>query len=394
MSNLWSSNVPSKFWLCTPDLEEDFWRSAIRKSISLLGLRGNMEDPDELMEMTLGEGRFGPRHWDLGLVKRIYYLVKPLLPRSLTQFMRQHYNNPVDKKSRINWPIDSSYVFFQWEVMRQLLVETGNRTITYKSIWPEDYRFAFVLTHDIETAEGQAFVREVAEMEESMGFRSSFNFVLERYPLDFALMKELRDRGFEVGCHGLKHDGKLYNSKATFATNAAKLNTYLKKYGMVGFRSPLTHRNPDWMQMLEIEYDSSFFDTDPFEPIPGGTMCIWPFFLGRFVELPYTLVQDYTLTSVLGETTPRIWLDKVEFIKEYHGMALLNTHPDYLKKHDVLRIYEEFLRSMKKSGGYWHALPFKISQWWKARAVSSDVARSYASVNTATLDHKKGLVIN
>jgi peptidoglycan/xylan/chitin deacetylase (PgdA/CDA1 family) len=389
MSNLWSSNVPPKFWLCNPDLDEDLWRSAIRKSVLHLGLKGNIEDPDELMKMTLGEGRFGPSHWDLGQMKRIYYLVKPFLPRSLTRFMRQHYSNPADKKSRINWPIDSSYVLFQWEVMRQLLVATGNRTITYKSIWPDDYRFAFVLTHDIETAEGQSFVREVAEMEESMGFRSSFNFVLERYPLDFALMKELRDRDFEVGCHGLKHDGKLYNSKATFAKNAAKLNTYLKKYEMVGFRSPLTHRNPDWMQMLEIEYDSSFFDTDPFEPIPGGTMCIWPFFLGHFVELPYTLVQDYTLTSVLGETTPRIWLDKVEFIKEYRGMALLNTHPDYLKKPDVMIIYEEFLRSMKKSGGYWHALPCNISNWWKARSMSSGVTKSYAYVNTATFNHNK-----
>ena len=31
------------------------------------------------------------------------------------------------------------------------------------------------------------------------------------------------------------------------------------------------------MQALEIEYDLSFFDTDPCEPIPGGTMSIWPF---------------------------------------------------------------------------------------------------------------------
>ena len=45
------------------------------------------------------------------------------------------------------------------------------------------------------------------------------------------------------------------------------------------------------MRHLEIEYDLSFFDTDPFEPIPGGTMSIWPFFIGHFVELPYTLAR-------------------------------------------------------------------------------------------------------
>ena len=69
------------------------------------------------------------------------------------------------------------------------------------------------------------------------------------------------------------------------------------------------------MQALEVEYDSSFFDTDPYEPMPGGTMSIWPFFLGHFVELPYTLVQDHTLSVILGERTPRLWLDKVDFIE-------------------------------------------------------------------------------
>ena len=70
----------------------------------------------------------------------------------------------------------------------------------------------------------------------------------------------------------------------------------------------------------------------PYEPIPGGTMSLWPFFIGHFVELPYTLVQDYTLTSVLGETTPKIWLEKIDFIEKYHGMALSNSHPDYLSQ--------------------------------------------------------------
>ena len=111
---------------------------------------------------------------------------------------------------------------------------------------------------------------------------------------------------------------------------AKRINAHLKELDAVGFRSPLTMRNPEWMQALEIEYDLSFFDTDPYEPMPGGTMSIWPFILGHFVELPYTLMQDYTLTAVLGETTPRLWLQKVDFIERYHGMALVNTHPDYL----------------------------------------------------------------
>jgi len=225
-----------------------------------------------------------------------------------------------------------------------------------------------VITHDVETAEGQAYVRTVADLDASYGYRSAFNFVLERYPLDYQLMADLRARCFEIGVHGLKHDGKLFNSHAEFMRRAARINYGLKDLSAFGFRSPLMLRNPEWMQALEVEYDLSFFDTDPYEPMPGGTMSIWPFMVGRFVELPYTLAQDHTLTAVLGETTPRLWLEKVDFIERYHGMALINAHPDYLSGAATRQVYTEFLAAMRARGGYWHALPRDVARWWRARA--------------------------
>jgi hypothetical protein len=99
-------------------------------------------------------------------------------------------------------------------------------------------------------------------------------------------------------------------------------------------------------------------------------MSIWPFFIGQFVELPYTLVQDYTLTSILGENSPRIWLEKVDFIEKYHGMALVNTHPDYLKSKSTWDIYHEFLQNIKHREEVWHALPRDAAAWWRARANS------------------------
>lgn len=367
MTNLWSQNTPEKFWFCDPAVPSQYWQEAIRNSIHLLGFSGNIGE-DELSALTLGESRFGSNHWTLSWPKRFYYLLKPILPRTLTKTLRQYHSNSSHNQLRPNWPVDSRYASFQWEVMRQLLMTSGNTSISYKLFWPDKQRFAFVLTHDVETAEGQAFVRKVADMEENLGFRSSFNFVLARYPLDLKLLQELRERGFEVGCHGLKHDGKLFSTKQEFTKRAARINAYIKEYGMVGFRAPLTHRNPEWMQALEIEYDLSFFDTDPFEPIPGGVMSIWPFFIGRFVELPYTLAQDYTLTTVLGETSPRVWLEKVDFIEKYGGMALLNSHPDYLKTKSTWDVYYDFLVRMKQRNDFWHALPRDIADWWRMRS--------------------------
>jgi hypothetical protein len=184
------------------------------------------------------------------------------------------------------------------------------------------------------------------------------------------VIAELRNRGFEIGVHGLKHDGKLFLSQEKFNQRAEKINHHLHSLKATGFRTPLTHRNPLWMQKLEIEYDLSFFDTDPYEPIPGGTMSLWPFQMGHFMELPYTLPQDYTLVNILKATTPAVWLDKVDFLKKYHAMALLNTHPDYLRQPANWAVYESFLEEMAGRSGFWHTLPRQAAAWWRKRQTS------------------------
>jgi hypothetical protein len=51
-------------------------------------------------------------------------------------------------------------------------------------------------------------------------------------------------------------------------------------------------------------------------------------------------------------------------------MALLNTHPDYLKDKVLLKIYYDFLISVKEKGEYWHALTRDVAQWWRERSES------------------------
>jgi len=86
-----------------------------------------------------------------------------------------------------------------------------------------------------------------------------------------------------VGVHGLLHDGKLYQSRELFLKRAKRINHYLAQWGAVGFRSPAMHRNLDWIHDLNIEYDASTFDTDPFEPQADGTGTIFPFFVRKGV---------------------------------------------------------------------------------------------------------------
>lgn len=386
--NLWSTNKIQEFWKCRIPLPDIIWKEAAQKAMHLLGFTNKNEtpiDPNEIHTWILSEAQFGEKRWDLNLQKRIYYLLKPFLPRNFTRILRRVYGDWKNETSLLNWPIEDQYAKFLWETMRQVLKLTNLDVLEIRNFWPRDYQYAFILTHDIETARGQANVRQVMDLEERFGFRSSLNFVPERYEIDKSLIQEARERGFEIGIHGLKHDGKLFFSYSIFKQRAKKINYYLNEYGAVGFRSPLTHRNPYWMQSLEIEYDLSFFDTDPFEPIPGGTMSLWPFIIGNFIELPYTLPQDYTIIDILGETSSRIWLQKVDLLKKFHGMALVNVHPDYLIKQENWNVYEEFLTTMKKREDYWHALPREAARWWRKRMKASTISPTnhfqYATIN-------------
>jgi peptidoglycan/xylan/chitin deacetylase (PgdA/CDA1 family) len=237
--------------------------------------------------------------------------------------------------------------------------------------WPHGHRFAAILTHDVEGPEGVANIPEVREVERRHGFVSSWNFVAEWYPIPARLFDDLRDAGCEIGLHGIHHDGSLFRSRPSFEAALPKIHRYLAEWDAVGFRSPATLRNPQWMAELGCLYDSSFPDTDPFEPQAGGCCSIHPFFIGDLVELPITLVQDHTLFEILRRRSIDLWVDKSDWIIRHGGLINVIVHPDYLLTRERLALYEAFLvhlRGRIEQDHGWHALPRDIAAWWVTRA--------------------------
>jgi hypothetical protein len=297
-------------------------------------------------------------------INKIFYNLKPFIPRALQIILRRQIVIRKYKLYSHIWPID----------------ERAGKPPDGWSGWPEQKRFALVLTHDVDTAIGQEKCRDLIRIEQSLGFWSSFNFVPERYDVSPELRHHLTNKAFEVGVHGLRHDGKLYASKKIFQERATKINHYLKEWECVGFRSPAMHHNLDWLHELNIEYDASTFDTDPFEPQSDGVGSIFPFWVQGnsekegYVELPYTLVQDFTLFVLMKQETIDIWKEKLDWIVEQGGMALLNTHPDYMSfVREKLKLeeypaayYVDFLEYIKSEyeGHYWHVLPKDIAGFW------------------------------
>jgi len=247
--------------------------------------------------------------------------------------------------------------------------------------WNKNKKFAIVLTHDVEHQRGYNRVEKLMKLEKELGFVSSFNFVPERdYKVEKQLLETIRHNEFEYGVHGLNHDGKLFKSKKIFDSRAVKINNYIKDWNAVGFRSPAMHHNLEWIKELNIEYDLSTFDTDPFEPQPDGVGTIFPFWVSGqdgkngYVEMPYTLVQDFTLFILMKEKSPAIWIKKLDWIAEKGGMVLLNVHPDYINFENEstleefpVKYYEAFLRYIKTNynGQYWNALPRDVANYYK-----------------------------
>lgn len=302
--------------------------------------------------------------------RKVYYFLKPALPYPLRIWFRRMRARRLLEAHTGEWPI---------------LERAARRPAGFPG-WPEGRQFAVVLTHDVEGTVGLDRCLELADLEKRLGFRSSFNFVPEgEYRVPDSMRAKLVADGFEVGVHGLYHDGKLFNSEEEFNRRAVRINEYIRQWNASGFRAPFMHHNLDWFHKLDVEYDASTFDTDPFEPQPDGVGTIFPFKVpgpaGRpgYVELPYTLPQDFTLFTILHQTTPRIWIEKLDWVASKGGMVLVNVHPDYVRFGGAacdpgefpVSHYTALLEHLqtKHVGRYWHALPRDVARYaagWKS----------------------------
>lgn len=299
---------------------------------------------------------------------RAYYFLKPFLPLS-TRYSMRRLRAQIKLSSVTDWPIQ----------------ESAGKTPAGWPGWPGGKKFAVVLTHDVEGSIGVERSLPLAALEAKYGFRSSFNFIPEG---DYRVKDELRRRlvgdGFEVGVHDLRHDGSLFRTRSHFRAAAPRINRYLEEWQASGFRAGFMFHELDWIKDLNIEYDASTFDVDPFEAQPDGVGTIFPFWVSReegggYVELPYTLAQDSTMFLILREKTIRKWKTKVDWIAQNGGMVLLNLHPDYVDFHNAGKKlnefpqehYEDLLCYIRERypDAYWHALPREVARFYKEKVL-------------------------
>jgi hypothetical protein len=331
-------------------------------------------DPDEVIrnywsEAYLHIGASPVKAHIVNLARRSYYRLRPLLPRRV-QIRFRRILAPIQAQASFpGWPSEEALHDF-YKLMFRLVEGIAERPVPWISPWPKSRSWALVLTHDVESGVGYRNLNLLLDLEQATGYRSSWNFVPMRYTVHDDVLRHLREAGCEVGVHGAYHDGKDFESLETFTERLPIMSGHAERWNAAGFRSPATHRRWEWMPLLPFDYDTSYPDTDPYEP-QGGGCCTWlPFFNQHLVELPITLPQDHTLFAILGHEDERAWVEKAEFLRRKGGMALLITHPDYMLDEAPRQAYARFLRRFQDDPGVWSALPHEVSSWWRRRAAS------------------------
>ncbi len=367
-----ATSLPGEWMRETPIVDSSGvrWSSVWRSSMGATILPF---DPDELIANLRSERYLRlqrTRSFSLSpLGRRAYYAIRPLMPRRLQIAVRRAFSHIQARTSFPRWPVEPA-LHDLTDLVLQRVADAASVPVPYIASWPRGRSWALILTHDVETAAGRDAIEPLRAVEEAAGYRSSWNLVPERYRVDDALVEHLNSVGCEVGVHGLRHDGRDFESLQTLERRLTEMRRWARRWGAVGFRSPATHRVWEWMPKLGFDYDTSYPDTDPYEPMPGGC-CSWlPFFNEEMVELPMTLQHDHTVFVILrGDES--VWFKKAEILRQRGGMALALTHPDYMLEPDRLRAYARFLGAFRDDPAVWTPLPREAAGWWRRRAGTS-----------------------
>ena len=326
-------------------------------------------DPDQLVDNLLLEHY--PANAPDPVMQAMYYGLRPLLPDTARTLFQRFYLRGWERIRFPRWPVDTSVERILEGCLKLLMKAQGLDTLPFIWFWPDAYDSCAIVTHDVESARGRDFCSTLMDLDDSYGIKSSFQIIPEsRYSVSAEFLADIRDRGFEINVHDLKHDGTLFLFQSKFAQQVAAINRYGEQFKALGFRAGAMYRNQRWYQGLNFEYDMSVPNVAHLEPQRGGCCTVFPYSVGKLVELPLTITQDYALFHFLKEFSPELWQQQIDLIRQNHGLISILVHPDYITKKRPQEVYLQLLRHLSELRDHqnvWTALPGDVNRWWRTR---------------------------
>jgi hypothetical protein len=303
---------------------------------------------------------------------KAYYFVRDSLPVSVRRCLPKAYFSNWKRRPFPAWPVDFTVDTIHERLLQLCMKGAGLRRVPFIWFWPQGALNCLILTHDVETSTGRDFTSKLMDLDESGGLRASFQVIPEkRYEVSGEYVREIRNRSFEFNIHDLNHDGHLYWERDEFLRRAERINEYAHRYNAKGFRAGGMYRNLDWYNAYEFSYDMSVPNVAHLDPTRGGCCTIFPFFVGKILELPLTTSQDYSVFHILNQYSIDLWKNQLDLIRRRNGLISFLAHPDYLTCPQTRKVYQlliDYLGQMVSREKIWHALPGEVDQWWRTRS--------------------------
>jgi hypothetical protein len=304
------------------------------------------------------------------MAEQLYYWLRPMMSVGFRRHLQQIRLRDWQQIPFPSWPVDTTVDDLMREAVGALLRTSGAERLPFVWFWPDGAPSCTMLTHDVEGERGLKFCDTLIDLDAEFGIRASYQLVPEG-PVDvWPYAEAIRRRGCEVNLHDLNHDGRLYRTKAQFLERARQINDFARQHDCRGFRSGAMYREQSWYGAFSFEYDMSVPNSAHLEPQRGGCCTVMPYFVGDLLELPLTMVQDYSLFFILNDYSTRLWRQQMNAIRDKNGLISIITHPDYLTGENERVVYRELLgqiAAQRRAGQTWVALPGEINDWWRSR---------------------------
>jgi hypothetical protein len=343
-------------------------RSEVRLPFDSATIIENLRREHYVKKLVPGREKLVTREWTL----KAYYFIREALPVSIRRHMQRAYFSDWRTRTFPAWPVDFTVDTIHERLLRLSMTAAGQQRVPFIWFWPNGAPNCVILTHDVETSAGRDFTPHLMGVDESWHFRASFQVIPEkRYEVPDEFVQEIRHRGFEFNIHDLNHDGHLYQERDEFLRRAKKINEYGRRYNAHGFRAGAMYRNLDWYDAYEFSYDMSVPNVAHLEPKRGGCCTVFPFFVGKILELPLTTSQDYSVFHILNDYSIELWKRQIDLIRKRNGLMSFLAHPDYLIASRNRKVYEmllDYLRQLVVQEKAWAALPGEVDHWWRARS--------------------------
>jgi len=306
------------------------------------------------------------------IIRAAYYTVREFLPISVRRQFQRMYLRGWKNLTFPTWPVDFTVDTLHEKFLRLSMKAMQVQQVPFIWFWPDGAPACVVMTHDVETTVGIDFTSSLMDVDDSYGIKASFQVIPGgRYEVRADYLEEIRRRGFEVNVHDLKHDGSLFQDHAEFLRQAARINEHIRSFQAQGFRSGAMYRKPEWLGALNMSYDMSVPNVAHIETQRGGCCTVMPYRIGKILELPLTMTQDYSLFHMLGDYSIGLWKTECDQVLRRNGLISFIVHPDYVVEQRARNVYLNllgYLSHLIADKGLWTALPRDVNRWWRNRS--------------------------